>query len=295
MRTSTKVWEKVRPYVFIAPAMLFLMIFTVYPLVNMVQLSFTNSLLPKADFKYVGFYQYDYLFQRKDFWNALSNTWYYSVFTVVGQFCSAMLFAVWLKKNTKLNSLVRTALFTPHIVALLSVAMVWSWIMNEDTGLLNAVLQVFGIEPLRWLNSSATAMPSLIIVSWWKSVGYYTVILFAALQGIPQEIYEAAEMDDAGKISCFFKITFPMVSPQAFLCLITMTIGSFKVFETIRVMTGGGPGKATYVLVYYIYTTAFTTGFNVGLASAAGVVLLAIVGVLTALYFVFLSKKVHYQ
>lgn len=295
MRTGEKVWEKIRPYAFVLPAMVFLLVFTVYPLINMIYLSMTDSLLPKVQANFKGLYQYGYLFSRGDFWNAFQNTWYYSVFTVVSQFCCAMLFAVWLKKDTKFNSVVRTAIFTPHVVALLSVAMVWSWILNEDTGLMNALLQVFGLTPLRWLNSSSTAMISLVIVSWWKSVGYYTLILFAALQGIPQEIYEAADLDDAGKASMFFKITFPMISPQAFLCLITMTIGSFKVFETIRVMTGGGPGKATYVLVFYIYQTAFTTGFNVGLACAAGVVLLLIVGVLTALYFVFLSKKVHYQ
>ena len=163
--------------------------------------------------------------------------------------------------------------------------------MNEDKGLLNMLLNLLGLPGLRWLNSAETAMTSLVIVSWWKSVGYYTVIIFSALQTIPTEIYEAADLDNAGRFSRFFRITFPMISPQAFLCLITMTIGSFKVFETIRVMTGGGPGKATYVLVYYIYMTAFQGQFKVCLACAAGVVLLFIVGLLTALYFMLLSGK----
>lgn len=295
MQGAGNLGRKVLPYAFVVPAILFLLIFTIYPLLDMVYMSFTDWKLVQPAKNFVGLHNYNYLFGRSDFWNALGNTFYYSVLTVVSQFCAAVLFAIWLRKNTRINSLVRTALFTPHIVALLSVAMVWSWLMNEEQGLLNMLLNLLGLPGLRWLNSAETAMTSLVIVSWWKSVGYYTVIIFAALQTIPAEIYEAADLDNAGRFSRFFRITFPMISPQAFLCLITMTIGSFKVFETIRVMTGGGPGKATYVLVYYIYMTAFQGQFKVCLACAAGVVLLFIVGLFTALYFILLSRKVHYQ
>lgn len=166
--------------------------------------------------------------------------------------------------------------------------------MDEKTGLFNMVLSALGLPTLPWLQSSDTAMMSIVIVSVWKSLGYYVMIIFAALQGIPSEIYEAADLDNASKTSCFFKITLPMISPQLFLALITMTIGSFKVFETIRIMTNGGPGTSTQVLVYYIYQYAFNY-FKVGIASTGGVVLLIIVGLLTLFYFKALSKKVHYQ
>ena len=182
----------------------------------------------------------------------------------------------------------------PHIISLLSVAMVWMWIMDEKTGLLNMVLGWFGLPGLRWLQSSKTAMLSIIIVSIWKSLGYHTMIIYAALQSVPIELFEAAELDNAGRFRTFMRITLPMISPQTFMLLITMTIGSFKVFETIRIMTGGGPGSSTEVLVYYIYQQAFYYQ-KVGLASAAGVVLLLIVGLLTAFYFLALSKRVHYQ
>lgn len=275
--------------------MLFLLVFTLYPLANMIYLSMTDWQLMSKTKNFVGLDNFVYLFSRSDFINALGNTFFYTFWLVITLMVAALLFAVLLSKNTRLNSLVRTAMFTPHIIALLSVALVWSWLMNEDSGLLNMILQALGLPTSRWLNSGETAMSSIVLVSWWKSVGYYTLIIYAAMQGIPSEIYEAADLDNAGPVSRFFKITLPMISPQVFLCLITMTIGSFKVFDTIRIMTAGGPGKSTQVLVYYIYNTAFSMQFKIGIASAAGVVLLIIVGLLTVFYFLFLSKKVHYQ
>ncbi|MCC8125872.1 MAG: sugar ABC transporter permease [Clostridiales bacterium] len=290
-----KFWQKCLPYIFVAPAMVFMAVFTLYPLGNMIYLSMTDWVLMSKTKNFVGLDNFIYIAQRADFLNALGNTFFYTFWTVLTLMVAALVFAVLLYKNTRLNNLVRTAMFTPHVIALLSVSMIWSWLMNEDSGLLNMLLSAVGLPTSRWLNSSDTAMASLVLVSWWKSVGYYTLIIFAALQGIPAEIYEAAELDNAGALNRFLRITLPMISPQVFLCLITMTIGSFKVFETIRVMTAGGPGKSTQVLVYYIYNTAFGMQFKIGVASAAGVVLLVIVGLLTMLYFLVLSKRVHYQ
>jgi sn-glycerol 3-phosphate transport system permease protein len=293
-QTARRWMQIIRPYLFILPAMTFLAVFVLYPVINMIYLSFTNWNLVSEVKRIVGFSNYNYLFRRIDFLDALKNTGVYTLFTVTIQMTLSILFAVWLKKATRINNFLRTAMFTPHIIALLSVAMVWVWLMNENSGLLNIVLSLLGLPPLRWLQSSDTAMMSIIIVSCWKSVGYHTMIIYAALQGIPADIYEAAALDNASKTSQFFKITFPMISPQAFLVLITMTIGSFRVFDTIRIMTDGGPGTSTQVLVYYIYQTAFSY-FKVGLASTAGVVLLMIVGFMTALYFLALSRRVHYQ
>jgi len=181
------------------------------------------------------------------------------------------------------------------LIAMISCAMIWSWIMDQNSfGLLNVVLGFFKLPPLRWLNSSDTAMLSIVIVSVWKSIGYYALIILASLKGIPTEIYEAAALDNAPKIRTFFKITLPLLSPQLFFLLITITISSFKVFDTIRVMTGGGPGNSTDVISYYIYRYAFQH-FKIGYASAAGTVLMIILMVMTAIYFKILSKRIHYQ
>jgi sn-glycerol 3-phosphate transport system permease protein len=173
--------------------------------------------------------------------------------------------------------------------------MIWSWIMEQNSyGLLNAVLGLFKVPPLRWLNSSKTAMLSVVIVSVWKSIGYYALVILSALKAIPAEIFEAAELDNAPKWRVFFRLTLPLLSPQLFFLLIVITINSFKVFDTIRIMTGGGPGSATDVLAYYIYRYAFQH-FRIGYASAAGTVLMVILMIFTALYFAVLGRRVHYQ
>ena len=143
-------------------------------------------------------------------------------------------------------------------------------------------------------NSSATALISVIIVTVWKGIGYYALILMSSLKAIPAEINEAAELDDAGPFAKFFKITLPMLSPQVFFLLVTITISSFKVFESVRILTDGGPGKSTDVLVFYIYRYAMTN-LKFGYASAAGTFLLAVVLILTVIYFKVGDKRVHYQ
>jgi len=295
MNGLTSTWrDRIRPYLFILPAMIFLVVFTIYPLGNLVYLSFTDWNLVNPVKNWKGISNYKYLFGRKDFNIALTNTFYYTFWNVLLLLGLAVIIAVWLKKDTKINGFLRTAMFTPHVIALLSISMVWAWLMNENEGLLNMILSAVGLPTSRWLQSSDTAMNSILVVSVWKGLGYYVMIVFAALQGIPAEIYEAADLDNASAVSRFFKITLPMISPQLFMLLITMTIGSFKVFETIRIMTGGGPGTSTQVLVFYIYQQAFTY-LKVGLACAAGTILLVIVGVMTIVYFAVLARRVHYQ
>lgn len=286
-------WDIIRPYVFIFPAMFFIFLFVVYPSIDLIIRSFQEWNLIATP-KWVGLENYKYNFGKREFVESIRNTAIYAVCMVgIGMTLSTLL-AVWLKNNTWLNNLTRNVMFMPHVISLLSVAMVWTWIMNKDNGLLNTVLNIFGLPSLKWIDSRDTAMMSVIIVALWKALGYNTLLIHAAIQNIPSELYEAADLDNANRRSVFFKITLPMISPQLFTLLITNTIGSFKVFETIRIMTKGGPGSATQVLVYYIYKQAFQLN-KIGLAAAAGVVLMAIVGVLTIVYFVVLSKKVHYQ
>lgn len=286
-------WDKLRPYLMIAPCMAFLAVFTVYPVVNMVYLSFFDyNLLTEK--KFIGLQNYKRMFTiNVDFRNALENTIIYTLAVVILLIFFALLFALWLQKSTFLNSVAQRIMFLPHICAMLSVTLVFQWMMDEK-GLLNMVLEFFRLPALRWLNSSATALISVIIVTVWKGIGYYVLILMSSLKAIPAEINEAAELDDAGPFAKFFKITLPMLSPQVFFLLVTITISSFKVFESVRILTGGGPGDSTDVLVYYIYRYAMSN-LKFGYASAAGTVLLAIVLVLTVIYFKVADKRVHYQ
>jgi sn-glycerol 3-phosphate transport system permease protein len=286
---------KYLPYVMILPAMVFLLIFTFYPMLNLAYLSFFDYNLVNPKKKFVGFSNYKQIFFIKtDFKIALKNTAIYTVGVTSSLLVLSTLFAVWMQKNSLVNRFAQTALFTPHLIAMVSCGMIWSLLMDVDNGFLNAILEFFGFKGLKWLNSSKTAMFSVVLVSVWKSLGYYALVLLSSLKSIPTEIYEAAELDNASKTKQFFKITLPMLSPQLFFLLITMTIGSFKVFDTVRVMTDGGPGDATDVLAFYIYRYAFRL-FKIGVASAAGTILMLILMILTVIYFKVLGKRVYYQ
>lgn len=285
-----------KPYAMVAPAMVFLLCFTFYPMANLFYLSFFDYRLGSTSKTFVGLENYNILFNIKnDLSVALLNTAVYTVSVVIFLIVFSLLFSLWLQKDSRVNSFCQIALFTPHLLAMLSCAMIWSWVMDQNSyGLLNSVLRIFGIAPLKWLNSSSSAMMSVVIVSVWKSIGYYTLILLSSLKSIPPEIFEAAALDNASPFRTFRKITLPMLSPQLFFLLITISINSFKVFDTIKIMTDGGPGNSTDVISYFIYREAFVN-FRIGHASAAGTVLMLILIVMTIIYFAVLGKRVHYQ
>ncbi|KZS46863.1 carbohydrate ABC transporter permease [Paenibacillus glucanolyticus] len=288
-----RIWEGLRPYVLIAPAMAGIMLFVMYPVGYLIYLSlFKYNLMNKDKSKFVGWDNFTQILGRGDFYKALWNTTIYTAGVVVLTMLLSLLIAVWLNKKSGFNSVVQAGIFTPHVVSIVSISLVWLWLMEPNQGLLNYVFKLVGLPPSAWLQSSKTALISIIIVSVWQAIGYYTLIIVAALQSISPSIYEAAALDNASKFNVFYKITLPMISPQLFFILIIMTIGSFKVFDTVQVMTGGGPNNATTTLVYYIYGFRTT---NIGYSAATGVVLMAIIGLLTFIYFRLLSKKVHYQ
>ncbi|MBH0164213.1 sugar ABC transporter permease [Fictibacillus sp. 7GRE50] len=286
-------WETCRPYVMIGPAMIGIFLFVIYPMLYLVYLSFFKyNLLNSAMSRYVGFDNYIQIFNRPDFYKSLTNTVIYTGGVVVLTMLISLFFAIWLKKQTRLNYIIQAGIFTPHIISIVSVSLVWLWLMEPNLGFLNFALEKLGLPTSQWLQSSKTALFSIIIVSVWHGIGYYVLILVAALQGISPNIYEAAELDNTSRFRVFRRITLPLISPQMFFILIIMTIGSFKVFDTVRIMTGGGPNNATNTLVYYIYGFRTT---NIGYAAATGVVLMVIIGILTFIYFRLMSKKVHYQ
>jgi sn-glycerol 3-phosphate transport system permease protein len=236
------------------------------------------------------------LSQSPDFRQVLANTFIYTVLLVGMVMALAVLIAVWLNSGKKkiLNEVVQGFIFTPHIISLVSASLVFLWLMDPDIGLFNMALGLFGLRPFPFLNSPNTALFSMVLVMVWKSLGYYSLIIMAALQTIPSEIYEAAELDDTPKVRVFFKITLPMISPTVLFTTVVATINSFRIFDTVSVMTQGGPANSTNTLVYYIYQYAFKFS-KIGIASAAGVIMLVFVGLLTFVQFGVGGKRVHYQ
>ena len=276
------------------PSIIGILLFVIYPILHTIYLSFQSGSLISPEFTFAGLDNYKNLLSNEDFLVALKNTAIYTISMVGISIGLSLIFAVWLNKQSFIHKFAQTVMFTPHLVSLVSIGVLFMWIMNPDYGFLNWVLDSIGLPTSKWLTSEKTALFSIILVGIWKTVGYNTLIFIAGLQSIPKYIYEAADLDNSGKLKTFFKVTLPLLSPTLFFLLITTTTSSFQVFDLVNVMTKGGPINSTNMLVYYIYEAGFRY-FDIGSASAASVFLIILVGILTFAHFKLLAKKVHYQ
>ena len=288
--------ERLTGFLMALPAIVLLIAFTVYPLGYLFYRSFLGGSIISKKPKFVGFDNYAALIESTDFHEVLMNTAIYTLITVVLTMVLSIVIAVWLngKKNKKLNEITQTFIFTPHIISVVSVSTLFLWLMDSKNGFFNAIITGLGFEPYPFLSSPDTALFSMSLVMVWKGLGYYVLLIMAALQNIPTSVYEAAEMDDTPVLRTFFKITLPMISPTILFTSVVAVIASFKVFDSVSIMTGGGPLNSTNTLVYYIYDFAYNYG-KPGQACAAGIVLLFFVVVVTYVQFLVGKKRVHYQ
>lgn len=286
--------SKCQSYLYVAPAILTFLIFFLFPIGYLFYLSFTSWNLISPDKEFVGLDNYRELFSSKEFHEVLINTLIYTFATVALSLVISLAFALLLNRKGMLPAFIQGAIFSPHVISLVSISLLWLWMMDPQYGLLNAALELIGLPKLQWLASTDTALLSLIVVGVWKVVGYNTLIFIAGLQSIPQEVYEAAALDDAGPWSVLTRITIPLLSPTIFFLLVISTISSFQVFDTVSIMTQGGPANSTNMLVFYIYQYGFDF-FKIGYASAAAIILLVFVGLLTIFHFRLLARRVHYR
>jgi sn-glycerol 3-phosphate transport system permease protein len=280
------------PYLMVAPAMLTLCVFVAYPILYMIWLSaFRWDMIgPKI---YVGLGNFLELFSNRDFYAVMGNTFKFVFYSVSISMILALFIAVYLKAKTKINAILQGFVFTPYIISMVSVAFIWVWLMNSEYGLLNFMLGKIGASGVRWLEDANVAMCSMILVAVWKGIGYNVIILISAMHAIPDQLYEAAALDNTKPLKMFFRITLPMISPTLFFLTLMNIIASFKVFDQVALMTRGGPVNATNTLVFDIYQFGFMF-YQLGYASAEGVVLMAVIAVCTLVYFAALSKRVHY-
>jgi multiple sugar transport system permease protein len=214
------------------------------------------------------------------FWQSLGHTVVFTAGTVPTSIALGLAAAMLLNRELPARGLLRSVIFLPVIVSGVVTALVAAWIFNDNYGVINSLLKAAGLEPIPWLSSPTWAMPSLIITTLWIRIGFCMVVYLAGLQGIPSEYYDAAQVDGASGWRQFRHITWPLLAPTTFLLLVINVIFSFHVFDLIYVMTGGGPGFSTTVLVQYIYESAFASR-EMGYASAMGIVLYLLIVVLT--------------
>lgn len=282
-------------YSFVLPNFIGYFIFVFLPVIFTFVLCVMKWDGSDAPMKFVGIQNFVKLFHDSGFIISLKNTLVYAVWTVPLTMVAALLIAVLLNSKIKGIILFRTAFFFPYVASLVAVGAVWNMLFQPEFGPINEFLKFIGIQnPPRWCASTDWAMTVIVIVSVWKYMGYYMVVYLAALQGISKDLYEAASIDGATGFNKFRYITIPMLTPTTFFVVIMLTIQCFKVFDLIYVMTGGGPGRATNVIVNHIYNAAFVD-FKFGYASAGAVVLFLIVLVITMIQFKGEKKFVDYM
>ncbi len=259
----------------LAPNLILVAVFLFVPAVAGLSLSFTHwDLLTPAEF--AGLDNYRVLLDDKNFWTALRNTAVYTFVSVPILVASGLILALLLHSKLPGTMLFRALFFIPVIMSGVVVSLAWRWLLHPDYGVVNYGLESVGIRGPNWFADPSWAMPAIIVVSVWQGFGFNMVIFLAALGEVPQSLYEAARIDGANRWQEFRNVTLPMISAITYFVIILSVIGSFQVFDLVFVLTGGGPGRSTSVMVQYIYESAFRD-FQMGYASALSVVLFLII------------------
>jgi multiple sugar transport system permease protein len=255
---------------FLSPALLGFLVFFLWPTLRGFYLSLTEySLLQPPEF--IGLDNYQELVKDPQFWNSLKVTLEYVFINIGLQTTLALGLAVLLHRLTA-STLLRGVVLLPYLIANVVVALLWYWMADYNLGVLNQVLGWLNIGPIAFFGDSNLAIPTIAFVNVWRHLGYTALLIFAGLQTIPKDVYEAASMDGATEWQTFRRITMPLLRPVLFLVLMLTVIGSWQIFDTVAVTTRGGPVNATRVIQYYIYDRAFTR-YDFGYASAVSVVL----------------------
>lgn len=279
-------------WLFLLPNFIGFLVFIVYPVLKSFIISFYNwdGLTEK---KFVGLQNYIQLLSDETFKISFANNIHYTVVTVPLSIILGILIAMLMNVKLPGIKIIRTIYFLPQVTSMVAIGIVWTTIL-ANYGPINQALMGLGMEnPPQWLSSTKWALISVEVVSIWRSMGYNAIILLAGIQGINAELYEAAKIDGANSWKRFRHITLPMLSPTIFFCTVMAVIGSFQVFDTIMAMTQGGPGRATNVLTYYIYSRAFVN-FKFGYASSIAYVLFVIILAITLIQFIGQKKWVNY-
>lgn len=278
--------------VFAAPAIIGFLVFTLGPMVASLVISLTNWTIGSPP-SFIGTKNYGTLFGDALFWKSLRATGFYAVLAVPASLLVAFFVAVLLHRARRLNGFLRTVYYLPVLVPPVASAILWLWLFNPDSGLLNAALRAVHLPTSLWVYGERTVMPSLALMAAW-GFGNTALIFLVGLQGVPRELYEAAECDGAGPVGRLWNVTIPSISPVILFNLIIGMIAALQVFDQAYIMTSGGPNNATYFYVYYLYNKAFTEG-QLGVASAMGWILFLVVVVVTAAIFRTARHWVFYE
>lgn len=268
-------------YLFILPAMIVLTIFVFIPLISAFALSVLNIDVYMNDISFAGASNYFKMFHDDRVWNATKNTLLFSLMEIPTQLFLALFLTMLLLRNNAFHKALRATFYIPYVCSMTAISILWSMLLNANSGMLAFLLRKIGIVMPNLLNSTTWALPVVAMMTVWKNFGYTVTLLSAAALDIPSALYEAADLDGATGFEKFVYVTIPSIKNTISFCLVTILIAALQAFDQIYVMTGGGPLNSTETLVSYIYDRGFQTTHDLGYASTISVYLFILIAVIT--------------
>jgi ABC-type sugar transport system permease subunit len=291
-RTLRKIRESLYWYMLLSPSLVVIFGFSIIPMFWSLYYSFTKGgMLGKHTF--VGFQNYVNAFQHPIFLTTIKNTSLYAFMTVPTVIVLALFVAIGIFQLSRMQGFFRGTVYFPLITPIVIAANIWAYIVNRDFGPLNHLLRLVGITPVDWLGDPTWAIPAIVMMEIWRGFGFYVIIIFAALQAIPKELYEAARIDGAQTLHIIRSITLPLLRPALGFCFIMATIFNFQLFDAVYVLTKGGPAWRTATVSWYVYQQAFESD-NVGFASTMGMILMFMILTLSLTQLRFFRSDIEY-
>lgn len=285
--------ETMVAFAMLLPSLVFLSAFTYWPILRSIYFSFHDVMLGSSKIIYLGWENYERVLNDALFWKSFRNTAFYTLITIPAAIVCALLLAVALDSKIRGVALYRSAFFYPVMIPSVAAGMVWVFLYAPGYGPINGMMDTLGLPKLEWLYSAEWAMPAIMVMSIWKYSGYFMLILLAALQLVPRDLYEAARLDGVSAWDQLIHITIPLISPTIYFVIIIGILHSYQIFDYVFVMTQGGPADATNVLTLYIYQNAFQYQ-DIGFASTVANMLLLFIGGLIAVIASTIGRRVHY-
>ena len=294
MRRSKLVKENATAWLFLLPSLIFLIMFTLYPIVKTVYMSFFREDLSTVEPIYIGLDNFKMMLEDEVFRKAFMNNLWFAIGTVPTSVLLGLLLAILVNRTMKGNGLARTFFFYPVIIPMVTAAFIWLFFYTPDYGMINQLLKIFGAGELNLLGNSSTALIAIMVMVIWKEAGFFMIFYLAALQNIPRELIEASYIDGASKWVQFRRIVFPLLMPTTLFSFIIAMTNAFKTVDQLVVMTQGGPNNASNLLLYYIYESTFRF-MDYGKASTVTVIVLVVMLVIAAIQFFGTDRKIHYS
>jgi sn-glycerol 3-phosphate transport system permease protein len=281
-------------WLLVSPALVMLSVFAFYPSFATFVTSLWSRGTRRRPSEFVGFENYQYLFEDPTFWLVAWNNLLYAAVTIPISITLALAMALWANAKIPARSFVRTAYFTPAILPMIAAANLWLFFYTPSFGILNQIGGLLGADPVNWLGQPSTALWAVCAVTIWKEAGFFMIFYLAALQTIPPDLKEAAEIEGASRWTYLRRVVLPLLMPTTLFILINAMINSVKLIDHLFILTKGGPSDSSKLILYYIWENAFAY-FDRPTAAAMTALVLAVLGALAAFQFLMLDKRTHYR